>query len=58
MQSEFNAKARSRKAAKEDGQNGFQTNAHHLMIRIGESNFFFAPSRLGAFALKSSSLAA
>jgi putative flippase GtrA len=56
MQSEFNAKARSRKDAKEDGQNGFQTNAHHLVIRIGESNFFFAPSRPRALALKSSSL--
>jgi uncharacterized protein len=58
MQSEVNAKTRRRKDAKEDGQNGSQTNAHRLMTRIGKSNFFFAPLRLCAFALKSSSLAA
>jgi hypothetical protein len=58
MQSEFNAKAQRRKDAKEDGQNGSQTNAHRLVTRIGKSNFFFAPLRLCAFALKSSSLTA
>jgi hypothetical protein len=28
-------------------------NAHHLVTRIGKANFFFAPLRLRAFALKS-----
>src|SRR5580700_933816 len=58
MQSNFNAKTQRRKDAEEDGQNGSQVNAHHLVTRIGKSNFFFAPLRLCAFALKSSSLAA
>jgi hypothetical protein len=58
MQSEFNAKTQRPKDAKEDGQNGSQTNAHRLLTRIGKSNFFFAPLRLCVFALNFSSLAA
>jgi hypothetical protein len=58
MQYEFNAKTRSRKDAKEDGENGCQTNAHRLVTWIGTANFFLASWRLRAFALKSPSLTA
>jgi hypothetical protein len=44
-----------RKDAKEDGENGSQTIARRLLTRIGRP-FFFAPSRLRAFALKFSML--
>jgi hypothetical protein len=43
MKSEFNAKTRRGKDAKEDGENGSQTNAHRLVTRLGNANFFFAP---------------
>jgi hypothetical protein len=39
-------------------KNGSQTNDHLLVTQIGNANFFFAPWRLGDFALKSSRLTA
>jgi hypothetical protein len=56
MQYRFNAKTQSREDAKEEGENGCQTNVHRLVNWIGRVNFFFAPWRLRAFALKSSHL--
>jgi hypothetical protein len=58
MQWEFNAKTQSRQDAKEEDENGSQANAHRMETRMGRDNFFFAPWRLGAFALKSSILTA
>jgi high affinity Mn2+ porin len=58
MQQEFNAKARRRKDARGEGENGSQAKVYRLVARIGRANFFFASWRLCAFALKSSSLTA
>jgi hypothetical protein len=55
---EFNAKARSRKAAKEKGENGSQTDAHRSETRMARVYLSFAPCRLRAFALNSSSVTA
>jgi hypothetical protein len=53
MQWKLNAKTQRCRGAKEKGENGTQTNAHHLVTRIGSANFFLAPLQPCDFALKS-----